>query len=326
MIRRLSILFMFVLVLGLFPVIAAAQGGENLLQNPGFEGHYNSYNYNELYRGVVLEFRLADGWNPWYREQQPSDSNLYFRRPEYRPGSYYYNGTMSQQFFTSFGTHEAGFYQQVDGLTPGEEYTFSIAAYIWSSNGGDFYLSEDPTDAHIRVGIDPTGGVNPWASTIVWGDFQSFFDTWRVLSVSTSATGSTATVFVWSGQSWPAIHNDVAWDEAFFGLSGSVPVVAPSPDAAPAVEDFTDVVEPASQPQASPTGVYYTADIDLRMRTRPYGTLLDVIPSGTAIPVLGRSDDGDWVSVTHNGQQGWVASWYGGFTSVFEALPVLPLP
>jgi hypothetical protein len=301
-----------------------AQGSGNLLANPGFEGFYRSYNYNEANRGLVLEFRIADGWNPWFRENGPNDEEWQYRRPEYRPGTYSYNGTQSQQFFASFGTHEAGLMQRVEGVTPGQTYQFSIAAYIWSSMGGNFYLSEQPGDAVVRVGIDPTGGTNPWARSVVWSPFQSFYDQWRVLTVDAVAQSSALTVFFWSHQQYPVIHNDVAVDEAYLGPADGAPV---APAAAPAVEVAPPVVEsPAPVSPVSPTGVTMTASIDLRLRAGLYGQVLDVIPAGTPVSVLGRTGDDNWVQVTYNGQQGWTASWYGVYSSPFADLPVVAMP
>ena len=167
--------------------------------------------------------------------------------------------------------------QRVEGVTPGQTYQFSIAAYIWSSMGGNFYLSEQPGDAVVRVGIDPTGGTNPWARSVVWSPFQSFYDQWRVLTVDAVAQSSALTVFFWSHQQYPVIHNDVAVDEAYLGLADGAPV---APAAAPAVEVAPPVVEsPAPVSPVSPTGVTMTASIDLRLRAGLYGQVLDVIPA-----------------------------------------------
>jgi hypothetical protein len=299
---------------------AAAQGGSNLLVNPGFEGFYQSYNYNQADRGVVLEFRIAEGWHPWYREQMADDPGWRYRRPEYRPGSYSYNGTATQQFFASFGTHEAGLLQHVSAV-PGQAYRFSIAAYIWSSMGGNFFLSEQPGDAVVRVGIDPAGGTNPWSSSVVWSPFASFYDQWRVLSVDAVAASNTVTVFFWSHQQYPVVHNDVAVDEASL-----LPIGQMSADnlAAP-TEPGQNSVAGVPAVHAVPTGNSVSADVDLRLRAGLYGRTLDVIPAGTAVTALGRSEDRNWTLVEYNGQQGWIASWLGVYSSPFDSLPVVPL-
>lgn len=337
------VLLVALLLAGLAGGVVQAQEG-NLLGNSGFEGNY------PFYQGIV-EFRLADGWEVWYRHRAEGEPENFYRRPEYRPGTYSYNGTMAQQFFSSYSTHEAGFFQRVpDRLIPGEVYRFNIAAYIWSSQGGNFYRSENPGEAKIRIGIDPTGNTNPWSREIVWSPFYSYYDAWQVLSVEAEAQTTSATVFVWSGQAYPVMHNDSAWDEAFFGLASSAPALEmvdaelsvgdAAADTTVAAEDTVSAGEgdvEATAPVAEETvpvtvspyplsGITVTADIDLRMRTRKHGEVLDVIPAGTVVEVYGRSVDRDWAFVEYNGQQGWIASWYGRYSAPYNDLPDILMP
>ena len=325
-VKPVSLLILLVLTLALawpFP-LAQAQGG-NLLNNPGFEGFYRSYSYGSAAADLVLEFRVADGWTPWYRPQAAGDPGWRYRRPEYRPASYSYNGSAAQQFFTSFGTHQAGVYQRVTGATAGQTYHFDIAAYIWSSNHQNFFRSEDPGNASVRVGIDPAGGTNPYAASVVWSPFSTFYDEWRVLSVAATAQGRALTVFVWSQQEFPVIHNDVALDEAFLGLGGvaSAPVAETADEAVPAPQEAA-AEGPASAPiNAAPTGITFTPDVNVRLRSTVYGPMLTLIPAGVPVAALGRSADLNWTLVEYEGQQGWVGSWLGSYSSDFEGLPVV---
>lgn len=341
MIRRHlpGIMSVFLLLLVALPVTgpAAAQGGGNLLANPGFEGFYRSHGSDA---GLVLEFRVADGWSPWFRQQGPADPEWQYRRPEYRPGSYSYNGSASQQFFTSYGTHQAGLFQQVRGLLAGQTYRFSLAMYVWSSMGGDFFRSEQPGVVSVRVGIDPSGGTNPYAASVVWSPFATFYDEWRVLTVDAAARSSRATVFVWSSAQYPVVHNDVAVDEAYFGLAAHAPVAGYRPAAAgdslavvePTADDSPAVAELPAPPAEAPVAalsageITVTVDANVRMRASLYGQVLDVIPAGTTVAALGRSADLNWTAVTYNGQQGWIGSWLGQYSRPFEDLPVVPLP
>lgn len=323
----LGVVILVALVTVALPV--HAQGGTNLLNNPGFEGFYRSFDYGNAGPGLVLEFRVADGWQPWYRQQGAGDPEWQYRRPEYRPASYSYNGSAAQQFFTSFGTHEAGLYQRVTGVAAGRTYRFSLAMYIWSSMGGDFYRSEQPGGASVRVGIDPTGGTNPYASSVVWSPFATFYDEWRVMSVDVTAQSSTATVFVWSSQQHPVIHNDVAVDDAYFGLSTGTP--ASSAAAEPAEEVPVAPAEEAApvavnNPLASPTGVTVTVDANVRVRDRLYGQVLTVMPGGASAAVLGRSEDLNWTYIEYDGMRGWIGSWLGQYSSTFDAVPVVSMP
>lgn len=322
-----GLLALVILMAVVVPVYA--QGGTNLVANPGFEGFYRSFDYGNAGPGLVLEFRVADGWQPWFRQQAAGDPEWQYRRPEYRPASYSYNGSAAQQFFTSFSTHQAGLYQRVTGVVPGRTYRFSLATYIWSSMGGDFFRSEQPGGVSVRVGVDPTGGTNPYAGSVVWSPFATFYDEWRVLSVDVAAQTNAATVFVWSSQQYPVVHNDVAVDEAYFGLSSGAPVSADVAAAAPseAVAAPVENTAPVSiNPPASPTGVTVTVDGNVRVRDRLYGQVVTVMPGGASAAVLGRSDDRNWTYVEFENTRGWIGSWLGRYSTAFDSVPVVPMP
>ena len=179
----------------------------------------------------------------------------------------------------------------------------------------------------VRLGIDPTGGTNPYASSVVWSPFATFYDEWRVLSVDAVAQSSAVTVFVWSSAQYPVVHNDVAMDEAYFGLAANAPQgSAPVASALEVSADAPAQPEPApaaSAPVFSPTGVTVTVDSNVKMRASVYGAVLDVLPAGTTAAVLGRSADLNWTLVEYNGQSGWIGSWLGRYSQSFESLPVV---
>ena len=322
MVSRLRFLLVFSLLLALLvPVFSAgAQAGPNLLNNSGFEGKYTPYRYPD--GRTVGEFHIAAGWNPWFNEA--------LRRPEYKPSSYSYNYSAAQQFFTSYSTHEAGLWQRIESATPGRNYRFSLAVYIWSSSEGDIWHSVLPGAVSVRVGIDPTGGISPYAPSVVWSPFSMFYDEWRVLSVDAVAQSSAMTVFLWSQQLYPVQHNDVSVDEAYLGLAGAGTAAPAAPAAEPSTAtDTAPAADQASAPAASqaqvgdPTDIFFTTYDYLNLREQPYGTILAVIPYNTRVPVFGRSADERWVLVDYEGQRGWVAAWLGSFTRSPENLPVI---
>jgi hypothetical protein len=217
--------------------------------------------------------------------------------------------------------------QRIESATPGKTYRFSLAVYVWSSSEGDIWHSVLPGAVSVRVGIDPTGGINPYAPGVVWSPFSMFYDEWRVLAVDAVARSNAMTVFLWSQQLYPVQHNDVAVDEAYLGLAGPG-------TAAPAADTSTDSAQPAEQPPAAapaasqaqvgePTDILFTTYDYLNLREQPYGTILDVIPYKARVPVFGRSADERWVLVEYEGQRGWVAAWLGSFTRSPENLPVI---
>ena len=78
-------------------------------------------------------------------------------------------------------------------------------------------------------------------------------------------------------------------------------------------------------PPPSGDGVRATTQANLRLRSGPGTThqILDVLPFGTSVSVIGRNASGDWIQVTYQGRTGWVAAWLTTISGGnFNALPV----
>jgi len=67
---------------------------------------------------------------------------------------------------------------------------------------------------NMRVGIDPTGGINPYSPTVVWSGFANPYDVYVPFEIATTAQGDQVTVFTWSNPTAARKHNDIYWDEA----------------------------------------------------------------------------------------------------------------
>ena len=145
-------------------------------------------------------------------------------RPEYKPAAPWANriqaGTNAQQYFTRFAVHSAGVYQQV--AVSGGQLSLSAWGQVWSSDGScqPPDASCNPTEMGLRVGIDPTGGLNPASPQVVWSAAANPVDAYQLLSVATAAAGPLATVYLQSNPRQPRSHNDVYWDSV--SLSGGV--------------------------------------------------------------------------------------------------------
>jgi hypothetical protein len=145
-----------------------------------------------------------------------------------------YEGEKGMVLFTFYRRHDGGFLQQVD-VDPGTRLRLSAWAHAWSnwhdglhpddplwSEGpgydcGFALQGEAPNDDWLnftfRVGIDPTGGRDPYADTVVWGWGAHIYNCYhQVPSVEAKAKGSTVTVFLRSRTLWPFKHNDAYWD------------------------------------------------------------------------------------------------------------------
>ena len=154
------------------------QSGE-LLANPGFEDPFNGGVANSWQAWYVTpdgatypahcagDDALCKPYAvPTYNASQPQNSRV---PPRALAGN-------SQQWGATYAIYIAGVSQQVSNITPGAQLRFS--AYTQGFNcdddrgcfgpAGQYGYSYEPGDMQMRVGIDPTGGTNAFASTVVW--------------------------------------------------------------------------------------------------------------------------------------------------------------
>lgn len=250
--RILGVLAVAAIVLATLPVRsihAAPAAQQNLLQNPSFDGSFTQFAH---FSTAIV----ADKWLPWWREQGGDDEAWKNRMPEYKPAAPYQNrihsGGNAQQYFTYYGTHIGGIYQTAGGIAPGSRLRFTIWGQAWAGGGNDPDKSEGGGPMHMRIGIDPTGGTNPWASSVVWSGEQNPLDQWSSFSVEAVARANQATVFTWSAPDYPTQHNDVYWDDA--SLTVIVPPATPTNTPRPYVPPTSTAVPTATNtPTITPT-------------------------------------------------------------------------
>lgn len=261
--RTIRLIILFVTLLAGIGLIAAAGGdrpalaqGGNLLQNPGFEGGFYAFDpadftWLALYSSQREDCKTSDGqylqcntaqvpasWIPWWISQSPDDPDWKNRMPEYKPATApflnrIHSGSAAAQYFTFHGTHTAGLLQVVD-VPQNASLRFSIWGQAWSSTG-DADVSEFPTAVNMRIGIDPTGGTNPYNPAIVWSDYKQPYDSYQQFAVEAQAQGSQVTVFTISSPDEARKHNDIYWDDAELVVLGQA---APPPP--PAEDDGSD--------------------------------------------------------------------------------------
>ena len=150
------------------------------------------------------------------------------------------------------GTYVAGIYTQVGGVTLGTAYKASLG---WGAPSA-------PTDTYGRqLGIDPTGGTNPAAPTVIWGPMHwgdgrglNYPPPDVNIDVSTVAKSSTITVFI------KVDHNRVAPGSMIFVDAISLVVDPTVPTAIPATWTPTPLPPTAIPPtRVPPTAVPPTA-------------------------------------------------------------------
>jgi LysM repeat protein len=154
------------------------------------------------------------------------------------------SGQNSQKYFTFWSVHEAGVYQVVENIRPGSTLRFSIYMQAWSAtklNGVEPnpHFSFGQTGMHMKIGIDPMGGTNPWSKDIVWSDEMDAYDKFERYEVQAVARANKVTVFTHSRPENPMEHNDVYVDDAELIVVGggyTAPVTVNPPPAMVAVE------------------------------------------------------------------------------------------
>jgi LysM repeat protein len=144
-----------------------------------------------------------------------------------------HSGKNSQKYFTFYSVHEAGLLQTVN-VPSGSVLRFGVWMQAWSSNqdGNDSdpssYNSSGQTSMHMKVGIDPTGGDDPWSANIVWSPEHDAYDVFGYYEVRATAQSDHVTVFTHSMPEKGLKHNDVYVDDAEL-VAISVPAGAPLP-------------------------------------------------------------------------------------------------
>lgn len=288
------------LVVGLLPTwaLAAPAYQEEVSPNLLVDGDFEAPAPWPMQNGIG-EVQVAPGWVAWYLDEPPSyivpppscynadgsrrDNGCFWMRPEYRDNirqSYDYrvhSGDRSQKYFSFGRMHEAGIYQQVSNIPVGAKLRFSIYIQAWmcsnaktSTKCADGRVSDYPSDMHLRIGIDPTGGTDPFSGNIVWSPEVPAWDTWVRFQVEAIAQSSTVTVFTHSRpqwDDWARMNNDIYLDDAELVIVGPVPTTAPT-----AAAPNQPQAQPQPQPQPQPQAV-----------TRADGALVHRVVSGDTL-------------------------------------------
>lgn len=271
--RQRLILFAMrsLLVLSVFmayvPWSASAQG-TNLLANPGFEPPFPA-----SIPGKDNCF-IAHGWTAWFVNGTKAETDQgYLKAPEYKsatrhdaPFNRVRNGDTAQQWFNTAATHRAGVYQVVGNVTPGARYRFELWGMVWSchydldrpkdAKNCDGARSGNPSPMHVRIGIDPRGGADPFSSSVVWSPEQEPVDDWRKFEVEAVAQGANITVFAYSAPEYRNLNNNVYLDDASLVMVSAPPTPKPQPTNTPkATATPTDTPEPTATftPEATAT-------------------------------------------------------------------------
>ena len=192
------------------------------LLNPGFEGGH----WWETHYGYQGNMPVPEHWVAWWNMDAVQDfgwpelvrlidwrENPHYIGPPARIRSDYRAFTMYR-----WGKYQGGLYQRVTDLPPGARAEFSIYAHAWTCNDDPppALSCGDPFSLWFKVGIDPTGGLDPWSPNIVWSENAWHRDEYGLVGpvATTVGEGGAITVFVFGEAKWGLKHNDAYWDDA----------------------------------------------------------------------------------------------------------------
>ena len=203
-----------------------------VLVNPGFECKVGTYQLESSAGGLM---RVAVGWTPVFISGAPwlystrmqfagddCDGSAHVERIEGEDSQ----GVFAQDIETNpepGKPFDVALYQQT-AATIGTDY--SLSAWMLSLCGGSAMPNDCPDGFHIAkmLGIDPTGGTDPLADSVIWAENRRNFAEngervgWQNLQVSAQAQSETITLFgrINSPFRWHGAH---AFIDAFVFLA-----------------------------------------------------------------------------------------------------------
>ncbi|HUT21338.1 MAG TPA: hypothetical protein VM366_19475 [Anaerolineae bacterium] len=178
-----------------------------------FQSSFEEGSYD--YQGI-LQLTCPTGWTPHWVDGS-ADGILH--RPEYdlkdrqRGHPEVRTGRFSASFYTIFATHDACLCRKFR-VAPGK----LVRASVWAMNVTNSSGGRDGGHG-MRVGIDPTGGEDHTAPSVVYGGWWSSYmpdwreHEWRELSVETAAEAEVVTVFLHAKCDYAADINASHWDD-----------------------------------------------------------------------------------------------------------------
>jgi len=248
-----------------------------MIQNGGFEADWSDSKSHVCmvfptgaasYQAEIGNIFTPPGWVTWFRHDPGT-----WDQPEVRDAraavdaTRVRSGQKAMLLFTFYRKHDAGFLQQV-AVEPGTRLTLTAWAHAWSnhlskgqgghpddgrwSDGAGYDVvawkagtqpctGNPQQDARsnftFQVGLDSTGGMDPFASTVIWGEGWHIYNGYcHPLTVAATAQGSKVTVFLRSSTAWPFKHNDAYWDDVSLQVIGDAPTPPVSERGKPRVQ------------------------------------------------------------------------------------------
>lgn len=195
-------------LIALFPLHATfAQG--NLLNDPSFEVKGD---YKRVTEGDDVTFDVPQAWNGWVTRTPRTETWMNFV-PTGFPHTALFKRDQAQSLHIARGgaTFTTAVFQAV--AVPED-------ANVTGSAWGFMERKAGTSGAQFRVGIDPTGGINPVSGGIIWSNWVTTPDGWQQATVNATAQGTSVTFFLYATQTLPSDPNGIYWDETSLTVGG----------------------------------------------------------------------------------------------------------
>ncbi|MBI4675061.1 MAG: hypothetical protein HY741_25760, partial [Chloroflexi bacterium] len=234
-----------------------------------------------------------------------------------------YDPNGSQYIWRDLAAWDAGIYQTVTTLTPGQTYHFWM---VWGQALHDVNGSnERATQINRQIGVDLTGGADPNAPTVTWsvpyfggGGFNR--PEWHLYF---TASGATATFFLHAQNGHTDGRNKVFFDTACLYPASGTPTSTPwSPTPTP-TQTFTPSPTLSPTPTQTPVPGAKIDDADPRIKYAGAWTQGADARALNGTYHYARGVKGAAVSATYNFTGTQVTLWYIGYKNRGRAKVVM---
>ena len=173
----------------------------NLIQNGEFAGELYPFRNDE-------RLKLPAGWAPWWGSQRDGDPAWKNQLPEF--GATVEDGVPLLVVRSPFATHTAGLMQQQPAAAD-DRYELVVDAKAWSSEAETPGELRESSDVNVQVGIDPTGGLDPFSPLVQWSKPAQPLGHWQTIRLVVQAQANLMTVFLKSAPALPKRQQSVFW-------------------------------------------------------------------------------------------------------------------
>lgn len=212
----LLVALLVALTVSVVPVFAAPLHQNNLLSNPDFEGAFSTTAYTNT----------PDGWTAWWQDDDTFDRPT-FNASEGAPDRLK-SGVRAASYWSQFTRYNAGLWQRVNAAN-GTVYRFTA----WGQSVCKVPSGANPALARMQIGIDPTGGDNPFSGNIVWSGVLNPMGSYQQFTVETAAKSDKISVFLRASNDWPVDQCDSYWDATGLTAVGQASAPTGAPTSAP---------------------------------------------------------------------------------------------